>query len=136
MSILSDIGGLLATRGVGTVGTTIFLGQLPPSPPVCLAILEYAGAPPLRSFSATLAAAVLEDARIQIIVRDPSYAAARNKAMDALNQLDWTVSYTSTSGVRYQLIEALQRPPIPLKIDESDRWIFTANYRVLKALST
>jgi hypothetical protein len=134
-----DLARRLAAQGIGTYGTDVFAGSLPATPESAVAVLEYAGAPALRAFGGTPAAATaMEDARVQVLVRSTGgYAGAQAKAQDVVDALDWTVSHTSTvSGVLYQHIAALQRPAFPLKIDETGRWHFVVNFAVRKARST
>ena len=45
--ILEALADKLTTASVATVGTNLFLGMMPDSPDLCVALYEYAGAPPL-----------------------------------------------------------------------------------------
>ena len=70
--MLTEIGAYLATQNIGTVGTDIFLGLMPDQPDNCIALFEYAGSPPDLHWEG-------EYPRLQVRVRDKSYAAARAK---------------------------------------------------------
>jgi Bacteriophage minor capsid protein len=130
MGLADDLAAHLQTRGAGTVGVDLFVGQLPPLPANAMAVIEYSGAPPLRVFGATPAQATAqEDARAQVVIRALTHAAARDAAQTALDALDWQM-FTGLSGYRYQLVEALQRPAFPLYRDANDRPVWVANFRI------
>lgn len=46
MVFLDDIAAYLATGGIGTVGSTIFVAKMPDSPDVCISLVERAGMSP------------------------------------------------------------------------------------------
>lgn len=48
MSVLTDIGTYLQSEGIGTLGTDIFLSQMPDTPDEAIALFEYAGNAPSR----------------------------------------------------------------------------------------
>ena len=46
MTILEAVGDYLVTNSQGVLGTSLFLGVLPESPDVCVAVLESEGSSP------------------------------------------------------------------------------------------
>ena len=141
MALIDDIASILQTAGVGTIATTssatgtIYKGILPEAPTAVIAVLEYEGLAPERVFAGGVASAHLEHARVQTQVRAATYQAARDTAQDVLAALDYQQNVT-VNGVRYALIEALQRPPFPLANDQNNRTIFAANFAAQRNRST
>lgn len=124
--LLDDIGSHLQTNGAGTVGTDIFKGTMPDSPTICVAIYEYAGV----GYSRTSGSVVSENARIQIVVRDTGYSAARTKAETIKNILD-ALGNLTIGTTRYLWIEALA-PPFLLRRDQAGNVLIACNYQVMK----
>lgn len=80
--LITDIADHLATSGVGTVGTDIFIGQQPPRSNDCITLYEKNGNEPSGYVP-------LKKPTIQVIVRNASYATGRAKAetvFDALHR--------------------------------------------------
>lgn len=121
--LLNDIATYLQANGVGTIGTDIFLGQLPANPDNVTAIFEYAGEPPDLHWNG-------EYPGLQVLVRNKSYEAGRQKIEQAKNILHG-VSETVINNHRYLLIRANQSPAF-LQRDENNRTIFACNFRVIK----
>ncbi len=148
--MLTEIGAYLATKSVGTVGTDIFLGQMPDQPDNCIALFEYAGSPPDLHWNG-------EYPGLQVRVRNKSYAAARTKIGEIMNELhglyEQTLSDgsggdgkpgddegvkgegeeepTPATGTRYLLIKARGSPEI-LKRDASNRVELVLNFEIIK----
>ncbi|WP_461365563.1 minor capsid protein [Candidatus Darwinibacter acetoxidans] len=142
--MLKEIGTYLATQNVGTVGTDIFLGQMPDQPDNCVSLFEYAGSPPDLHWNG-------EYPGLQVRVRSTSYSGGRAKigdVMDALHGLHEKVlpgeadakgdnddngepSEPPASGTRYLLIRARGSPEV-LKRDASDRVEFVINFEIIK----
>ena len=118
--MLAEIGAYLATKSVGTVGTDIFLGQMPDQPDNCIALFEYAGSPPDLHWNG-------EYPGLQVRVRNKSYAAARSKIREVMAALHGLHEQT-LSGTRYLLIKARGSPEI-LKRDASNRIELVLNFR-------
>lgn len=127
-TILEAIGNYLQAQGHGTQGTDIFLGRMPTSPDVCVAVFEYGGQSPEFTFGA--AATAIERPSIQVMCRAgrDDYPAARNKARD-IRALLGVVVAQSLSG-----IHVLRIAPVgsvnPIGPDENDRPLVTANFQV------
>ena len=121
--MLTEIGAYLATKNVGTVGADLFLGLMPDQPDNCIALFEYAGSPPDLHWEG-------EYPRLQVRVRDKSYAAARAKIGTVAALLHGLCEQT-LSGTRYLLIKALGAPEI-LKRDNNNRVELFVNFEIMK----
>lgn len=100
--LLDDIATYLQTGGVGTVGTDLFKGELPPDPDNCVAIYEYAGQPPFVSVD-------IDRPGLQVRVRNKGYAQARAK-IDQIYLLLHALANTTINGTRYLIVRAVQSP--------------------------
>jgi len=122
--LLDDIAFYLQQKGIGTIGTDIFKGQLPATPDNAIALFEYAGEPQ------DLTDANLEYPGLQVLVRNKSYASGRQKIEQLKNDLHG-ITETTINNVRYLLIQAKQSPEA-LPRDENGRAIFVVNFRIIK----
>lgn len=122
--LLDDIATYLEAKGIVTVGTDLFKGELPEIPDNCVALFEYAGQPPEIPTA-------IDYPGLQVRVRDKSYSAARAKT-DAIYKLLHTLANTTLSGTRYLSIFAVQSSPVPLGRDSSNRIDLVQNYIVTK----
>ena len=121
--MLSDIGTYLAGKGIGTLGTDIFLGQMPDKPDNGVALFEYAGYPPDLHWAG-------EYPGLQVRARNTSYDAARTKLASVITELHGLCEQT-LSGTRYLLIKAKGSPEI-LKRDENNRIELFVNFDIIK----
>ena len=121
--MLNDISTYLQAQGVGTVGTDIFLGLMPDQPDNCIALFEYAGSPPDLHWEG-------EYPRLQVRVRDKSYAAARAK-IGTVAALLHGLHEQVLSDTRYLLIKALGSPEV-LKRDANNRIEIFVNFEIMK----
>lgn len=112
-----------------TAGTNLFVGRIPESPSNAVALYEPASAPPVYSFGGD-GTAGLERPRVQIHVRNESYATGRSLAFDVWQEMHKVVSQ-SLSGTFYQRIEAIDSPHFLMR-DDNDRAIFNMNFQVMK----
>lgn len=99
-SMPKDIAEFLEDASVGTVGTDIFVGQMPDSPDNCITVYQYAGQKPQLGLD-------LEEPGLQIRVRNTSWAAAMTLAKsiyDLLHEKTWDT--TMESGKVVYFIEA------------------------------
>ncbi len=127
--LLPELGTYLQTAGIGTLGTDLFLGELPANPDNCVAILEYGGMAPEHDLGTT--ALRYEFPRVQVVVRNTSYATGRLKAQDILGDMAAVANETLTSV--YYLEAAPLQSPFLLERDDNDRWVFACNYQITKA---
>jgi len=123
--LVEDIGNYLQTSGVGTIGTDIFLGQLPVTPDNVIVLFEYAGEPPDLHSS-------LEYPGLQVLVRNESYAAGRQK-IEQVRSVLHGLTEAMINGRRYLLVQAKQSPE-SLARDENGRAVFVCNFRVMKEI--
>lgn len=128
MSVLTDLGSVLTSAGLGTAGTDLFFGQMPLRPVDCIALLEYGGSTPTWSFNQM----EWEQPRVQVLVRtSQGYTAGRAKAHTAWSALS-AVRNQRINSIQYQNVEVLQSP-FPLARDEESSDItFVFNVEVWK----
>lgn len=132
MAMVEEIGTFLAAAGVGTLGTDLFIDNMPDSPDTCVAVIEsIVGLPPTRTLGSGLP--VTEMPRFQVYARAASKTTAHAKAKAAWDALE-VVADQTLSGTRYERIEALQSPFL-LKRDDADRWVFLANFQAHRVYS-
>ncbi len=136
--LLDDIGDLLSTGGIGTVGSTadygIYLGVMPNSPDKVVSINETGGVAPYRKMTATAGEVVAERPRVQVIVRTTLYTSGRQKANDAWKLLE-SLPERTINSTRYLYAESVQSPFL-IGRDENDRVMIGFNVDIVKALST
>lgn len=135
MSVLIELAANLQTAGFGTVGTDLFRGQSPTEPVNCVTLYEYAGGGITRTLCSGLSGVALEEPRVQIVVRNIDYDAARAEAEEIYQHFLASGTETTISGVQYSAIDPLQ-PPFLLGRDEAGTVRIATNYRCVKALST
>jgi len=106
MSVLEALGDKLQTDGVATVATNLFIGIMPDSPDLCVALYEYSGASPLEVLRDN--DATLERPSIQVMTRGArnDYPAARTlieNVRDSLTSItDQTISTVRFLRVHHQ----------------------------------
>ncbi len=120
--LLDEIATFLQAQSLGTVGTDLFKGHLPPGPDDCVVIYETGG------FEPELAAA-LDHPTFQVLCRARDYQTARNKAESIYSQLHG-LTETVLSSRRYLLIRAMQTPT-SIGQDESFRHEVSTNYHAI-----
>lgn len=131
--LLDDIGLYLQTQGLGTLGTTLFLGSIPLDTPELsivnslIALLETPGLPPERVHDGP--AASIEQPVIQVLVRgEPhGYEAARALSEDLYRTLDGLTNITM-QGTLYLWLLA-QQPPFLLRWDAMARPVIVFQLR-------
>ena len=121
--MLAEIGVYLAQKSIGTVGTDIFLGQMPDQPDSCIVLFEYAGSPPDLHWNG-------EYPGLQVRVRNKSYAAGRAKIKEVVTELHGVHELT-LNGTRYLLIKARGSPEV-LKRDNNNRVELFVNFEIIK----
>lgn len=138
---LDEVGAYLQAQGIGTLGSTLWTGFMPPavnaSDPMMVAVHEYGG-----RYQTGLSRAfgdgqiTRELTRLQIEVRGlvEDYKGARQKAQDAYLAMSALMSAT-LSGVSYFTSIMLQ-PPFPLMQDGAKRWVFVFNCELYKQATT
>lgn len=119
MPFLNEIAAYLATNGIGTVETDLFIGRMPESPHACCAVRESGGLPPDHGFG--VAGIQFETPSVQVVCRGEAhdYVTPRALADTAWAKLA-EVQATSLSGTFYNMITPRQSP-FELKRDEKGR---------------
>ena len=128
-TILESIGDYLVTNSQGTLGTSIFLGNLPASPDTCVAVYENAGSSP--AFTMGSGGIVIDYPMIQVICRagKDDYPTARD-AVEAIRNLLASVTDVTISGVQILRIEPMGSVN-PLGVDPKQRPLLSVNFRCL-----
>lgn len=126
MALLDALGARLATNGVGVVGTTIFLGYMPDTPDVCVAVFEGKGNGPEHVFGASVVS--IERPRIRVLVRagKNDYPTARAAAVAARASLG-VIRNETISGVGFLTVTATSEL-YPLRIDDKERSMFGIDF--------
>lgn len=119
MALLDALGNRLQTDGVGTLGTTIFLGFLPPSPDAVVVIYEGRGNGPEHTFGAGILA--IERPLIRLIARAArnDYPAARTLMESARASLG-DIRNETISSVNFLCVTPTS-DPYPLRLDDKER---------------
>ena len=121
--MLEALADRLQSASVTNTGVNLFIGLLPDKPDVCVALYEYAGAPPLEVMRDN--AATLERPSVQVLVRAGrnDYPTARNLINNIRNTLT-DITDETISGVTFLRIN--QNSSInAVGTDDNDRVIFT-----------
>jgi len=131
--IADDLVDYLTSAGAVSSGA-MFGRSLPDTPAAAVGLIEYGGLPGVHAMSTGPGNVVLEQPRVQIVVRDETYALARITIQQIGQKLDGLRART-INGIQYHHAEALQ-PPMFLYDDENGRVVLAQNYQILKARST
>lgn len=121
--MLEALADRLQSASVANTGVNLFIGLLPDKPDVCVALYEYAGAPPLEVMRDN--AATLERPSVQVLVRASrnDYPTARNLISNIRNTLT-EITDETISGVTFLRIN--QNSSInAVGTDDNDRVMFT-----------
>lgn len=119
---LNELGDYLATAGIGTVATNLFIGELPASPDNCVALLGLPGS----VIGQAREVATLQFPRFQAIIRNTSYDTASDKLQAVRTALH------NKYGVilphwRILRMHAEQEGG-PIGTDDQDRFEFSINF--------
>jgi len=121
--MLEALADKLQSASIATAGVNLYIGLMPSSPDVCVALYEYAGEPPLEVLRDN--AATLERPSVQVMVRAGrnDYPTARNLIKNVRDSLTGITDET-ISSVRFLRVN--QNSAInSVGTDENDRPIFT-----------
>jgi len=119
-TILEAVGSHIdANSATLTIATNLFLGRMPETPDLCVAVYEYQGFAPLSTFGST--GFEVDKPSIQVVVRASrdDYPTARNLAQD-LRILLAGVTDTTINGLRVIRL-ASNGSILPLGTDDLDR---------------
>ncbi len=123
MVMLEALADRLQSASVATAGTNLYIGLLPNSPDVCVALYEYAGEQPLEVLRSN--GATLERPSVQVIARASrnDYPTARQLIRQVRDTLT-AITDETISGVRFLRVN--QNSSInAVGTDENDRPLFT-----------
>ncbi len=135
MPLLDTIGTYMAANGGGSVGTTIWEAQMPPTVDAGICINEYGSEEP--EYVTNVDGIYIEHPRFQVYCRHTNYATGRALIELWYQTLAKVVNQTlgSGPGVKYLRIEPLQAPfSTNPPQDSKGRWEWFFNCRTEKAL--
>ena len=117
----------LETGGYGTVGSTIFVDWIPPTPSGIVVVTGYSGAPPDRGVGTK--AALMSRPKVQVLVRNenPSTALTNINAIQAY--LEGAASFTS-NGSYIIFITAVSSGAMYLGKDSNNWTSYSTNFEV------
>ncbi len=131
--LLDEVGTFLQDNAQGTLGTDLFLFEMPPeAPDVAVAVIETGGLAPEFTHSDP-ARQVYERPTFQVVSRDPNSETARSKA-ETIYRLLGSVINATLSGVSYLRIFPTQSP-FRLPKDENRRAVVVCNYEAFKKVA-
>ena len=127
-SCADDIAEYLEDQTLGTVGTNIFAGKMPPTPDLAISLFNYAGQPP------DVVADDYETQGLQIKVRGATLLAGWDAALVKINSI-----YKALHGLTNATIESKSYhyiyatgSPMQMGFDELERPLFAVNFMVIK----
>ena len=106
MAADQDVAELLEDEGVGTIGLTLFVGEIPADVAAAVGVTMYPGGPPEHVLNG-IAGPTLDMPRLQIVSRHTAEATAISKAQDSMVALSKIANQT-IEGTRYRNITVLQ----------------------------
>lgn len=130
--LLDELCAYLETEPTSSLvlATNLFQNAMPTEPGDAVALAEYSGMGPLFRQSDAVTGPTCERPQIQLMVRGTDHDTVR----DLIRTL-WAwlgkVTNMDLDGTRYQSIRAMQSPFL-LRRDDNKRWIFAANFHVIK----
>lgn len=127
MALLEDIGTYLEAESIGTQGTDLFIGMMPDEPDNCVAIYQYSGLAPVKAMTIVPGEYVMEQPRVNVMVRNSSFQNAQAKAQAVFDALG------GYSAGNILFIDALQSP-YQLGPDQNNRQLIGCNFEVTKAI--
>ena len=130
MPILEDFGDYLETQGVGTQGSTIFIGEMPDSPDACTSLYLYSGAPAVQAMGTATGKSVVDFPRLHVEGRAATLAAAEARVQAVYDKLHNLGSVTINAR-EYKQVMALQRP-FQLGVDQNERALFACNFELAR----
>ena len=149
MALGDEVATYLAGAGIGlslnaaaTSATPVFGIPFPPdpeAPDASVAVIAYAGRESLDAFGASLAGAIFERARFQVLNRDitnnqQTCVTLAGNIYKKLRHFSGTMTSSTGGTVTYAFVRALG-PPSFLKLDENQRAYWFTNYECMKSES-
>lgn len=127
--MLEALADRLNSASVAVTASNMFIGLMPTTPDVCIALYEYAGSPPLEVMVDN--AATLERPSVQIITRASrnDYPTARALIEDARDTLT-AIANEEISGVTFLRVNQISSINA-LGVDDNDRPRFSLSLQVV-----
>ncbi len=132
MSTLTEMSAALQTAGIGTEGTSQFIGVLPMSPDNCVVLSSSRSGASVRGMGPAKGAPVADNIFFQVLVRNTSFSAGEAKVDAVLDALDH--DWGTFGSTKYYYI-VLNYGPIYLGQDENKRHMWTIDFHATKARS-
>jgi hypothetical protein len=139
VSVVYEIGKYLSDNVSDlTLGTNLFLGDLPDQPDVSAAVFETTSVAPTMTFGGT-GIPQMERPNVMVWVRHTSYSSGRaiaEKVWQKLSQIaNESLTNEDAGTTLYQRVDPLGSPAL-MHRDEQRRVVFTINFETHKVLST
>lgn len=134
--VLKELTTYLALQGIGTQGTNLFYGILPPDPDTVVTLFEYGGEAAEPNLG--LGTVNIEYPRVQVLCRGArdQYDEPRLVAQNIVGIFTAVMNKTlAVGGPVYKAIEALDTPR-SLRRDENFRIEIVVNFRITKGYSS
>lgn len=127
--MLDALADRLNSASVAVTASNLFIGLMPTSPDVCVALYEYAGSPPMEVFANN--AATLEMPSVQVMTRAGrnDYPTARN-LIESVRDVLTSITDETISGVRFLRVSEINSINY-LNTDDNDRPRFTLSLQVV-----
>lgn len=127
--MLEGLAARLQSASVATSGTDLFIGIMPNSPDLCVALYEYSGTSPLEVMVDD--AATLERPSVQVMTRGPrnDYPAARDLMVSVRDTLT-AITNETISGVTFLRVAQISSINA-LGVDENERPRFTLSLQIV-----
>lgn len=126
--MLEALADKLNSASVAVTASTLFIGLMPTSPDVCVALYEYAGSPPMEVFVDN--AETIEMPSVQVMVRAGRNDYPTGKALtESVRDVLTGITDETISGVRFLRVNAISSINY-LNTDDNDRPRFTLSLQV------
>lgn len=127
--ILEALAERLQTDGVGTVGTSIFIGLMPSGPDACVALFEYAGEAPMEVFGSGGASVDLVSVQVMARAGRNDYPTAYS-LMESVRDSLTAVTDETIETVRFLRVRELSGINA-IGVEENDRPRFTLSLQAV-----
>jgi hypothetical protein len=128
MALLDALAAQLVADGVGTLGTNIFLGYMPPSPDSVVVIYEGRGNGPEHVFGSSVTAIDRPQVRVVARAARNDYPNARTKIAQVRTSLGSIVNET-VSGISFLCVQPTS-DYYPMRLDDKERAMFGLDFVV------
>ena len=134
--LVDDLGDYLSSQAGLTLGTDLFLGQMPDTPDSATCVYESGGLSPIKAMGNVAGAAKVERPRVHIVRRGAQcgYEDARATAHAVFMKMDGFPT-RSINGISYFWGSALQSPFLR-GVDEQGRPEIACNYQLERQMSS